>query len=97
MNAISCICKSFNRGYNRVDIHILMFDTYLVVSSAVTACDHVAANHRLATASEISYTLAEFSNEFKNEDQEVHDIHSAFNAEMQAVAKRNCINIIGKE
>lgn len=74
-----------------------MFDTYLVVSSAVTASDHVAANHRLATAFEISYTLAEFSNEFKNEDQEVHDIHNVINVEMQAVAKRNCINITGKE
>ena len=40
--------------------------THLVVGSAITAGD-VATNHRLATTSEISDTLAEFSNEFKNE------------------------------
>ena len=70
--------------------------THLVVGSAVTAGD-VAANHRLATASEISYTLAEFCNEFKKEDQEGHDFCNVFNAQMKTVAKRNCINITGKE
>ena len=70
--------------------------THLVVGSAVTTGD-VAANHRLATASEISYTLVEFSNEFKNKDQEGHDFCNVFNAQMQAVAKRNCIKITGKE
>ena len=80
MNAISCRCRSLNRGYNRVFISILKFDIHLVVGSAVSAGD-VAASHSLATAaSEISYTLAEFSNEFKNEDQEFHDVHNVFNA-----------------
>ena len=49
------------------------------------------------TSSEISYTLAESSNEFKNENQEHHDFRNVFNAQMQAVAKKNCINITGKE
>ena len=49
------------------------------------------------TSSEISYTLAESSNEFKNENQEHHDFRNVFNAQMQAVAKRNCMNITGKE
>ena len=44
------------------------FDTHLVVGSVVTASDF-AVNHRLATTSEISYILVEFSNEIKNEDQ----------------------------
>ena len=80
MNVISCRCRSFNRGYNRVFISILKFDTHLVVGSAVSAGD-VAESHSLAaTASEITYTLADFSNEFKNEDQEFHDVHNVFNA-----------------
>ena len=37
------------------------------------------------TSSEISYTLAEFSNEFKNEDQEGHNFCNVFNTQMQAV------------
>ena len=87
MNTISCICRSFNRGYNRV----VRFNTYFVVGSAVTAV-------LLPTmSSEISYTLAEFSNEFKNENQEGHDFCNVFNAEMKAVSKRNCMNITGKE
>ena len=56
------------------------------------------------TSSEISYTLAEFSNEFKNEDQEGHNFCNVFNTQMSLtlkcrlfVAKRNCINITGKE
>lgn len=57
------------------------FDTHLVVGSVVTASDS-AVNHRLATASEISYILAEFSNEIKNEDQQGHDFCNIFNAEM---------------
>ena len=73
-----------------------MILTHLVVASAVTAGD-VAANHRLATASEISYTLAEFSNEFKNEKQEGRDFRNVFNAQMKAVSKRNYMNITGKE
>ena len=27
-----------------------------------------------------TYTVAEFSNEFENEDQEFHDVHNVFNA-----------------
>ena len=80
MNAISCRCRSLNRGYNRVFISILKLDTHLFVGSAVSAGD-VAASHSLATAaSEITYTLEEFSNEFKNEDQEFHDVLNVFNA-----------------
>ena len=51
--------------------------------------------HRLATVFEISYILAEFSNEFEN--QEGHNVRNVFNAQMEAVAKRNCINMTGKE
>ena len=89
MNTISCIyiCRSFNRGYNRV----VRFNTHFVVGSAVTAV-------LLPTTSfEISYTVAEFSNEFKNENQEGHEFRNVFNAQMKAVSKRNCINITGKE
>ena len=82
--------------HNRVFISIMKFDTHLVVGSAVAAGD-VAASHSLAATSEISYTLAEFSNEFKKEDQEGHDFCNVFNAQMKTVAKRNCINITGKE
>ena len=87
MNTISCRCRSFNRSYDGVVISILKFDTHLVVGSAVTAGE-VVANHRLATAYEISYTFVEFNNEFKNEDQEFHDFHNVFNAQIQAVAKK---------
>ena len=87
MNAIFCRCRSFNRGYNRV----VRFNTHFVVGSAVTAV------LLPTTSSEISYTLAEFRNEFKNEDQELQDFRNVFNAQMQAVAKRNYMNITGKE
>ena len=89
MNTISCIfiCRSFNRGHNKV----VRFNTYFTVGSAVTAVS-LPTN-----SSEISYTLAEFSNEFKNENQEGHDFRNVFNAEMKAVSKRNCMNITGKE
>uniref|UniRef100_A0A7N2MY80 Uncharacterized protein n=1 Tax=Quercus lobata TaxID=97700 RepID=A0A7N2MY80_QUELO len=79
MNTISCICRSFNRGYNRV----VRFNTHFVVGSAVTAV------LLPTTSSEISYTLAEFSNESKNENQEGHDFSNVFNAKMKAVSKRN--------
>ena len=68
---------------------VIRFITHFVVGSAVTLLP--------TTSSEISYTLAEFSNEFKNENQEGHDFRNVFNAQMQAVAKRNRINITGKE
>ena len=68
---------------------VIRFITHFVVGRAVTLLP--------TTSSEISYTLAEFSNEFKNENQEGHDFRNVFNAQMQAVAKRNCINITGKE
>ena len=71
--------------------------THLVVGSAVITSGDIATIHRLATTSEIFDTLAEFSNEFKNEDEEGHDFCNIFNAQMQAIAKRNCINITGKE
>ena len=77
-------------------ISILKFDTRSVVGRTITTGD-VAANHRLATVFEISYTLAEFSNESKNENQKGHDVRNILNAQMQAVAKRNCINMTGKE
>ena len=77
-------------------ISILKFDNRSVVGRTITTGD-VAANHRLATVFEISYTLAEFSNESKNENQKGHDVRNIFNAQMQAVAKRNCINMTGKE
>ena len=93
MNAISCRCRRFNRGYNRVFISILRFDTHWVVGSAVSAGD-VAASHSLAAAaSKITYTVAEFSNEFENEDEEFHDVHNVFNAKMQPVAEGKYINI----
>ena len=96
MNTISWGCRSFNRSYDGVVISILKFDTHLVVGSAVTAGE-VVANHRLATAYEISYTFVEFNNEFKNEDQEFHDFHNVFHAQIQAVKKKkNCMNITGK-
>ena len=81
------ICRSYNRGHNRV----VRFNTHFIVGSAVTAVS-LPTN-----SSEISYTLAEFSNEFKNENQEGHDFRNVFNAEMKAVSKRNCMNITGKE
>ena len=81
MNAISCRCRTINRGYNRAVINILKFDTHLVVGCAIAAGD-VAANHSLAIAFEKSYTLTEFS----NEDQEFHDVRNVFNAQMQALA-----------
>ena len=93
VNAITC--RSFNRGYSGVVINILKFDTHLVVGSAVTAGD-VAANHRLPTASEISYTLAELRNEINNVNHQFHDFRNVFDAQMKAVANRNCINITGK-
>ena len=93
MNAISYRCRSFNRGYNRVFIIILKVDTHLVVGSAGSAGD-VATSHSLAAAaSKITYTVAEFSNEFENEDQEFHDVYNVFNAKMQSVAERKYINI----
>ena len=93
MNAISCRCRSFNRGHNRVFIIILKVDTHLVVGSAGSAGD-VATSHCLATAaSKITYTVAEFSNEFENEDQEFHNVHNVFNAKMQPIAERKYINI----
>ena len=76
MNAISSRYRTINRGYNKVVISILKFDTHLVVGSAIAASD-VAANHSLATAFKKSYTLAEFS----NDDKEFHDF-----AQMQVVA-----------
>ena len=80
MNAISCRCRRFNRGYIRAFISILKFDTHWVVGSAVSAGD-VAASHSLAAAaSKITYTVAEFSNEFENQDEEFHDVHNVFNA-----------------
>lgn len=94
MNTITC--RSFNRGYSGVVINILKFTIHLVVGSAVTAGD-VAANHRLATASEIPYALAEFTNEINNVNHEFHDFRNIFHAQMKAVAKRNCINITEKE
>ena len=51
---------------------VVRFITHFVVGSAVTS-------------SEISYTLAKFSNEFKNENHEGHDFCNLFNAETQAV------------
>ena len=61
---------------------VVRFITHVVVGSAVTAV-------LLPTiSSEISYTLAEFSNEFKNENHEGHDFLNIFNAEIQAVAKK---------
>ena len=51
MNAISCRCRTINRGYNRAVINILKFDTHLVVGCAIAAGD-VAANHSLAIAFE---------------------------------------------
>ena len=87
MNTISWGCRSFNRSYDGVVISILKFDTHLVVGSAVTAGE-VVANHRLATAYEISYTFVEFNNEFKNKDQEFHDFHNVFHAQIQAVKKK---------
>ena len=93
MNAISYRCRSFNRGYNRVFIIILKVDTHLVVGSAGSAGD-VATSHSLAAAAfKIIYTVAEFSNEFENEDQEFHDVYNVFNAKMQSVAERKYINI----
>ena len=68
-------------------INILKFDTCLVVGRAITVGD-VAANQRLAASSEISYTVAKFSNEFNNENQEGHDIRNIFNAQLQVVAKK---------
>ena len=59
----------------------------MVVGSAITA-DDIAANQRLAASSEISYTVAEFSNEFNNENQEGHDVRNIFNAQLQAIAKK---------
>ena len=89
MNTISCIyiCRSFNRGYNR----IVRFNTHFVVGSAVTAV------LLPTTSSKISYILAEFSNEFKNEKQEGHDFRNVFYAQMKAVSERNCMNITWKE
>ena len=75
MNAISTRCRSFNRGYNRV----VRFISHFVVGSAPSTL-------LPTTSSDISYTLAEFSNEFKNENQEGHDFCNIFNAQMQAVA-----------
>ena len=66
-------------------ISILKFDTRSVVGRTITTGD-VAANHRLATVFEISYTLAEFSNEFEN--QEGHDVRNIFNAQMEGCKKK---------
>ena len=76
---------------------VVRFSTHLGVCSAVSAV------LLPTTSSEISYALAEFSNEFKNENHEGHDFHNIFNAEMQAVAlkkkkkeKEKSINITEK-
>ena len=58
---------------------VVRFITHFVVGSAVTAF------LLPTTSSEISYTLAKFSNEFKNENHEGHDFCNLFNAETQAV------------
>ena len=59
---------------------VVRFSTHLGVCSAVTAV------LLPTTSSEISYALAEFSNEFENENHEGHNFRNIFNAEMQAVA-----------
>ena len=59
----------------------------MVVGRAIAVGD-VAANQRLAASSEISYTVAKFSNEFNNENQEGHDVRNIFNTQLQAVAKK---------
>ena len=64
---------------------VVRFITHFVVGSAITAF------LLPTTSSEISYTLAKFSNEFKNENHEGHDFCNLFNAKMQAVVKKKKI------
>ena len=61
---------------------VVRFITHFVVGSSVTAF------LLPTTSSEISYTLAKFNNEFKNENHEGHDFCNFFNAKMQAVVKK---------
>ena len=82
MNAISSRCRA------STDATIELSDSLLILLLVVPSPPSMLLP---TTSSEISYTLAEFSNEFKNENQEHHDFCNVFNAQMQAVAKRNCI------
>ena len=61
---------------------VVRFITHVVVGSAVTAF------LLPTTSSEISYTLAKFNNEFKNENHEGHYFCNLFNAKMQAFVKK---------
>ena len=79
ISAISCSHRSSNRGWDRyikLDTHSVATSISITTGAGAGASTGSVSHHM--PASEICYTLAEVSNEYKNEDQKANYFRKFF-------------------